>query len=201
VKPGWKTSEFWLSNAALLLSYLFATNVIPTTGTAEKLAAIAASVLTSLGYTVVRGAVKSNAIRAARAAATTALGFLMVLAIGSMALSQSGCATARSIGACTISTLEGTGSGGQSVLTQVEGDLLSAQYLAALESTAVAVGDAVVNCALTAIRDLTTAELANLVGSGSGSNGSAASPAVAHDLATAQLLHDRAVTALKARGQ
>jgi hypothetical protein len=203
VKPGWTTSEFWLNLLAILLTYLFSTGTIPTSGPVAQVAAIAATLLTALGYTVARTSVKNNAIpgaRVVRSAATVGLGFLMALSIGSIALSQSGCATATAIGACTVSTLEGSGSGGQPVLNQVEADLLSAQYLAALESTAIAVGDAVVNCALTAIRDLTAAELANLLGSGSGS-GSAASPAIAHDLTTAQLLHDRAVAALKARGK
>lgn len=59
VKPGWQTSEFWLKLAAILLSALFASDVIPTSGPVSKVAAIAASVLLSLGYTVSRTMIKT----------------------------------------------------------------------------------------------------------------------------------------------
>jgi hypothetical protein len=58
-KPGYKTTEWWLSKIAILLSSLFAANVIPTNGIAAKIAVIAAITLTTLGYQVTRGMVKS----------------------------------------------------------------------------------------------------------------------------------------------
>lgn len=61
IKPGWKTSEFWLKNAATLLSILFITNTIPTGGTIEKVAIIAALELGSFGYTVARTMAKAAA--------------------------------------------------------------------------------------------------------------------------------------------
>lgn len=59
VRPGWKTTEFWLKVAAIILTALFASGVIPTTGTAAMIAAIAATILGALGYTVGRSLVKA----------------------------------------------------------------------------------------------------------------------------------------------
>lgn len=56
-KPGWRTSEFWLSIAAIALSSLFASGAMTNT-TALAIAGIAATVLTALGYKVSRTAVK-----------------------------------------------------------------------------------------------------------------------------------------------
>src|SRR5690349_12831610 len=61
-KPGWKTSEFWLNKIAILLSALFATNVIPTGSVWMKVAMITAIMLGSLGYTVSRTLVKTAAM-------------------------------------------------------------------------------------------------------------------------------------------
>lgn len=58
VKPGWKTSEFWLSIAALLVGALFASGVFPAESGGEKILGLAATVLTTLGYTVSRSLVK-----------------------------------------------------------------------------------------------------------------------------------------------
>src|ERR1700742_341936 len=60
-KPGWQTSEFWLKVAAVLLTSLYASGVIPPTGSAAEIAAIAATVLGALGYSVSRALVKSAA--------------------------------------------------------------------------------------------------------------------------------------------
>ena len=59
VKPGWQTTEFWLKVAAILLTALFASGVIPTSGMAAQITAIAATILGALGYTVSRTMVKS----------------------------------------------------------------------------------------------------------------------------------------------
>lgn len=68
VKPGWRTSEFWLKLAAIVLSALFASGVIPSTGPAATVAVIAATMLGALGYAVVRGNVKAAASYAAATA-------------------------------------------------------------------------------------------------------------------------------------
>jgi hypothetical protein len=57
-KPGYKTTEFWLSFAALCIGAAFASGVFPTESTGEKLLGLAATVLTALGYTVSRTMVK-----------------------------------------------------------------------------------------------------------------------------------------------
>ena len=54
VKPGWQTSEFWLSLLAMLLTALYASGVVPTKGTTAAVVAIVASLLTASGYAVAR---------------------------------------------------------------------------------------------------------------------------------------------------
>jgi len=76
VKPGYKTTEFWLSIAAMLLSTLFASGAL-TNDVALTLAGIGATLLTALGYKVTRTLVK------------TAGAMLVVFALGS---SQTSCA-------------------------------------------------------------------------------------------------------------
>lgn len=57
VKPGYKTTEFWLKLAALALTAAYASGAI-TNNTALAIAGIAATVLGALGYTVSRGLAK-----------------------------------------------------------------------------------------------------------------------------------------------
>lgn len=71
-KPGYRTSEFWLALAAMLLSALFASGAIPTDGPANAVAGIVASVLTALGYTVTRTGIKAAAARGNATEALTA---------------------------------------------------------------------------------------------------------------------------------
>lgn len=59
VKPGWQTTEWWLALAAVLLTALYAGGVIPTSGPITAIAAMAATVLTALGYKVSRTLVKT----------------------------------------------------------------------------------------------------------------------------------------------
>lgn len=59
VKPGYKTTEFWLAFAAMLLSAAYASGIISDGTTAAKVAAFVAMTLTGLGYTVSRTMVKS----------------------------------------------------------------------------------------------------------------------------------------------
>lgn len=81
VKPGYRTTEFWLSLAALLLSSLFASGVL-TNSTALAIAGMAATVLTAAGYKVSRTLVKNASM----------LGLIAMIGVG---LTSSGCATAR----------------------------------------------------------------------------------------------------------
>ncbi len=58
-KPGYKTSEFWLKLAALVLTAVYASGVL-TNNTALAIAGIAATILGALGYTVSRTLVKGG---------------------------------------------------------------------------------------------------------------------------------------------
>lgn len=58
--PGWRTSEFKLKVAALAMTALYASGIIPTTGTAATIMAIGATMLGALGYTVSRTLVKTG---------------------------------------------------------------------------------------------------------------------------------------------
>lgn len=58
VKPGWKTSEFWMKIAATGLTALFASGLI-TNNTELAIAGIAAAELGAFGYAVLRTQAKS----------------------------------------------------------------------------------------------------------------------------------------------
>ncbi len=62
IKSGVKTSEFWLSAAALVVGFLLAAGLFGDTSIWAKLLGVAAQVLTALGYTVVRSSLKKAAI-------------------------------------------------------------------------------------------------------------------------------------------
>jgi hypothetical protein len=57
-KAGYKTSEFWLSVAAMAVGAAFASGVFPTDSGVDRILGLAATVLTTLGYTVSRSLVK-----------------------------------------------------------------------------------------------------------------------------------------------
>lgn len=57
-KPGYKTTEFWLSAAATLVSLAFASGVISEGSQIEKIVGFIAAALASLGYSVSRGIAK-----------------------------------------------------------------------------------------------------------------------------------------------
>lgn len=56
---GMKTSEFWLTLAAVLVGALSASDLFPVESPIMKVIAVAGAVLTTLGYTVSRGMVKT----------------------------------------------------------------------------------------------------------------------------------------------
>ena len=58
VKPGYKTTEFWLSTVAMLVGAALASGAIGEGSQAEKIVGFIASALASLGYTVSRGMAK-----------------------------------------------------------------------------------------------------------------------------------------------
>lgn len=60
ITPGYRTTEFWLKLAAMLLTALFASGVM-TNNTVLAVAGIAATILGALGYTVARTMLKAGA--------------------------------------------------------------------------------------------------------------------------------------------
>lgn len=57
-KPGYKSSEFWLTLLCLIFGMLLASGAISEGSSAEKIIAFGASVLASFGYSFSRGMVK-----------------------------------------------------------------------------------------------------------------------------------------------
>ena len=60
MKPGYKTTEFWLTVASNILGLLYASGVITDGGTIGKIIGVAAMILATLGYNVSRGIAKSG---------------------------------------------------------------------------------------------------------------------------------------------
>lgn len=58
VKPGYKTSEFWLATGAMVLSAAFASGLVETGTMYDQVLGMFAMVLTSMGYSVSRGKAK-----------------------------------------------------------------------------------------------------------------------------------------------
>jgi hypothetical protein len=61
MKPGYKTTEFWLSLAAMIVGAALASGVFETDSGGDRILGLAATVLASLGYTVSRGIAKKGA--------------------------------------------------------------------------------------------------------------------------------------------
>lgn len=62
VKPGWKTTEFWVTITVTLCSLLWGANVLDpeAAGTANKIFGFVVAALSGLGYTVSRGLAKKD---------------------------------------------------------------------------------------------------------------------------------------------
>lgn len=61
-KPGYKTTEFWLTTVCSLVGILYASGAVSPEGSdgVSKVIALVASVLAAMGYTVARAKVKSG---------------------------------------------------------------------------------------------------------------------------------------------
>lgn len=57
-KPGYKTTEFWLSTAACLVGAVVASGVVPSESAGERVLGLIIAVLSALGYTGSRLALK-----------------------------------------------------------------------------------------------------------------------------------------------
>lgn len=64
MKPGIKTTEFWLSLVSHIVGGAFAFNLVPTSGPFAQIAGLAVLVLSGLGYTVSRTLTKTAAATA-----------------------------------------------------------------------------------------------------------------------------------------
>ena len=58
-KPGYKSTEFWLSTAVTVIGLVIASGAIEETSTWGQILAYGMSTLTTLGYTASRGKVKA----------------------------------------------------------------------------------------------------------------------------------------------
>ena len=59
VKPGFKSSEFWMAAAASVVGILIASGAFADTSSMGKILGLAAAALASVGYSWSRGKVKS----------------------------------------------------------------------------------------------------------------------------------------------
>lgn len=59
-KPGYKTTEFWLTCVAMLLGVLWSSGAVSEGGQVDKVMGFIATVLSQFGYTVSRGIAKSG---------------------------------------------------------------------------------------------------------------------------------------------
>lgn len=58
MRPGWKTSEFWLASAAMLLGSLQASGALASESVWEKVVGMGLMALASMGYSYARGQAK-----------------------------------------------------------------------------------------------------------------------------------------------
>lgn len=61
IKPGWKTTEFWLTVAAQVVGMLLASGVVHDGSGFAQALGVAATALAAAGYSVSRGKVKADA--------------------------------------------------------------------------------------------------------------------------------------------
>jgi hypothetical protein len=59
-KPGYKSTEFWMSAAVAIIGLVIASGAVEDTSTWGQILAYAMSTLTTLGYTAGRAKVKSS---------------------------------------------------------------------------------------------------------------------------------------------
>ena len=60
VKPGYKTTEFWMTAGATVVGLAIASGIVPDTGMWPKIVALVVSAFAAMGYTVSRTAVKNG---------------------------------------------------------------------------------------------------------------------------------------------
>ncbi len=60
IKPGWQTSEFYFTAAAMIIGLMLASGLIVPGSSWDRIVGLAATVLAQLGYTASRATVKAN---------------------------------------------------------------------------------------------------------------------------------------------
>jgi len=60
VKPGYQTTEFWMTAAATVVGLAIASGIVPTTGFWPSVVALVVSAFAAMGYTVSRTVVKNG---------------------------------------------------------------------------------------------------------------------------------------------
>ena len=58
LKPGWKTTEFWMSVAAGVLGFVYASGIVVAQSPVDGWLGMIAAALTASGYAVARGLAK-----------------------------------------------------------------------------------------------------------------------------------------------
>jgi hypothetical protein len=66
-RPGWQTTEFWLSLVAIIVAYLISSGIAPVGSVWAQALATVATILAAIGYQASRARVKSAQIQAAAA--------------------------------------------------------------------------------------------------------------------------------------
>ena len=64
MKPGYKSTEFWLSTAAVILGVFVSSGILGADSPVSKIIGMAISTLAALGYTGARAIVKSGEAKA-----------------------------------------------------------------------------------------------------------------------------------------
>ena len=63
-KPGWQTTEFWLSAASIVIGFLLTNLSLPEDSPISRALVLAATILTALGYSVSRSLTKRGLLEA-----------------------------------------------------------------------------------------------------------------------------------------
>ena len=138
LKSGWKTTEFILTLLATLLAAFLNAGLLPDASPAVKIASMALAVLTTLGYTAARTALKSAASR-------SGLSLLLLLGLG---MTQASCVMVKADASAVISCAGSTiGAQVAGIIQLVATALTGANVLGDVEDLVVKYGESIVACA------------------------------------------------------
>jgi len=168
-KPGYKTTEFWLTSLAMVLGQLYAGGVISDGGKVSVIAGHAVTILGLLGYTVIRGQLKTAHLNASALSSAPGASFALarsIAPIAVLALFMSiapACTSAQkaevktavntAISCAKVDFDQVVGPGGATVLATVAETIATGGegWLAALDKLAATIGMDAVACATKAV--------------------------------------------------